>query len=236
VPALRASDVLLVVGAVAVVVALLIGTLLMLFGFWRNRRAAADPVGHHDRLLVRPALVFFGSTALLTLAGWGAERSGWYSPATAALPHSGPGSLATLWIRGIVAPVTPAWVHPTAFAQMPSGELVAALVGPLAAVAAAGALFCLLLRLPPPKPGRTTLLLAAGAATMMSVSVAACGRWLVEHPDREGGTMVAAHADQLAPGHTGWMVVTLLTALAMVAMVGLRRVLSGENPQPSSTT
>jgi hypothetical protein len=235
-PELRVSDVLLAIGAVTVVVVLLIGTLSVMFGVWRNRRAVANPVGLRDRLLVRPAVVFLGSIALLTLAGWGAERSGWYSPAAAALPHRGIGSFATLWIRGIVAPVTPAWVHPTAFAQMPSGELAAVLIGPLAAVAAASALFCLLLRLPPPKPGRTTLLFAAGAGAMMSVSVAACGRWLVGHPGREGGTIAAAHADQLAPGHTGWMVVALLAALVVVAMVGLRRVLGGEDPQLSGTT
>jgi hypothetical protein len=231
-PALSASDLFLAIGAVAVALVLPIGILFVSVGVWRNRRAAANQVGLCDRSVVRPALVFLGSIALLTLAGWGAERSRWYSPAAAALPHRGPGLFLTLWVRGIVASVTPAWVHPTTFAQMPKGQLIAALLAPLAALVAASALFCLLTRVRLPRFGRANLFLGGGAAAMMSVSVAACGRWLIEHPGREGGTTLQAHADQLAPGHTGWMVVILLAALASVALVGLRRVLRGDPAAP----
>lgn len=233
-PVLNTSDLFLAIGALAVVVVLPIGILFVTAGVWRHRRAAANPVGLRNGPVLLPAQVFLGSMALLTLAGWGTERSGWYSPAAAALPRRGAGLFATLWVRGIVASVTPAWVHPTTFAQMPEGQLLAALLAPLSALVAAIALFRLLTMVRLPGPGRASLLLGVGAAAMMSVSVAACVRWLIEHPGREGATTLRAHADQLAPGHTGWAVAILLGALAGVALVGLHRVLRGEAGEPTA--
>ena len=119
---------------------------------------------------------------------------------------------------------------------MPSGELVAALVGPLAALAAAGALFRLIVRFPLRWPSRANVVVAAGAFGMMFVSVVACGRWLLDHPGREGATALQARADQLAPGHTGWTVAILLVALAMTAMVGLRRVLRDQPERPTHSS
>jgi hypothetical protein len=185
------------------------------------------------RPFVRPGLAFVGSLGVLTMAGWGADRSGWYSPAAIALPHQGPGHFLTLWGRGIIATITPAWIHPSLFAHMPTGELAAALLAPVAAVAAAGALFRLIVLLPLRVPGRANVLLAASVFGMMFLTVVASGRWLLAHPGQEGATSLQARSDQLAPGHTGWVVVFLLAALAAMALVGLRRVLRGHPEQPT---
>lgn len=232
-PALSAADLVLVVGALAVLIMLPLGILALIASGRRNRRDGSNSETDRRRTMVRPTLILLGSIAVLTVAGRAADRSGWYSPATAALPRHGPGFVATLWIRGIVASVTPAWVRPGGFTNMPAGELIAALIAPLAALTAAGALFRLLVQLRPPRPGWINSGLAVGPAAMMSVSVAACGRWLVEHPGREGGTAWQVHADQLAPGHTGWIVVILLAALAAVALLGLGRLLRSEAVEPT---
>jgi hypothetical protein len=229
---LRASDLLLTVGTLVILVALpLILVLLMTeTRRYRNDRGAGRAA---YRPLVCPGLAFIGSFAVLTIAGWGADRSGWYSPAAVALPHQGLGHLLTLWVRGIVATITPAWIHPSLFARMPTGELIAALLAPVAALAAAGALFRLIMRLPLRAPGRANFLLAASAFGMMVLSVVASGRWLLAHPGQQGATTLQAHSDQLAPGHTGWIVVALLASLAVTALVGMRRVLRGHLGEPT---
>lgn len=177
--------------------------------------------------------MFLGSLAVLSATGWGADRSSWYSPAAAALPLRGPDHYATLWVRGVVATITPAWIHPSLFWRMPPGELVAALVAPLAAVALAAALFGLIVRLPIGAPGRMNTALATTAFGTMFLSVVAAGRWLVDHPYAEGTARLPARSDPLAPGHTGWVVGVLLVALAAVALMGLRLVLRRGPEEPA---
>jgi len=232
-PVLQASNLLLTVGTLAVLVLLPLAIVLVVVDGRRNRSDAGTLGMTRCRPLVRLCLVLLGSLGILAVTGWGADRSHWYSPAAAALPHEGAGHVATLWVRGIVATITPAWIHPTLFARMPSGELVAALVAPLAVLAAAGAMFRLIVRFPLRWPSRANVVLAVGAFGMMFVSVVACGRWLLDHPGREGATALQARADRLAPGHTAWTVVILLTALAIAALVGLRRVLKGHPEGPT---
>jgi hypothetical protein len=227
-PVLRASNLLLTVGALAVLVVLPLAIVLVVADVGRNWSGGGSWGLPRYRPLVRPSLAFLGSLGVLTVTGWAADRSHWYSQAAAALPHEGPRQIATLWVRGIVATITPAWIHPTLFAQMPSGELVAVLLAPLAVLAAAGALFRLIVLFPLRSPSRVNLVLAAGAVGMMFVSVVACGRWLLDHPGREGATVPQAAADPLAPGHTGWVVVILLAALAVTSLVGLIRVLKSQ--------
>lgn len=232
-PVLRASNLLLTVGTLVVLAALPIAVVLLMADTWRVRAdhdiEAATRYGH----LVRPSIAFVGSLAVLNVAGWGADRSGWYSPAAAALPHGGSGHLATLWVRGVIATITPAWIHPTLFTRMPTGELVAALLAPIAAFVGAAALFRLIARAPIRTPRLANVVLATTAFGMMVLSVVACGRWLLDHPTREGATTLQARADQLAPGHTGWVVVLVLADLTIIAFVGLRRVLKG---QPEDST
>jgi hypothetical protein len=234
-PVLRASELLLTVGMLAVLVVLPFAIVLLATGVWRTRKDAGAVQRGPYWPFVRPALTFIGSLAVLTVAGWGADRSGWYSPAAVALPYRGPGHFATLWIRGIIAAITPAWVHPSLLARMPTGELVAALVAPLAALALARAVFRLIVRFPLRAPGRANVVLAVSAVGMMLVSVVASVRWLLNHPIREGATPVLARSDQLAPGHTGWVVVLLLAGLGTAALVGLRRVLTGQPDEPCSS-
>ncbi len=227
-PVLQASNLLLTVGTMAVLVALPLAIVLVVADGRRNGTERSTMGMTKCRHLVRPSLAFLGSLGVLAATGWGADRSHWYSPAAAALPGRGLGHVATLWVRGVVATITPAWIHPTLLVRMPLGELVAVLVAPLAVLATAGALFRLIVRVPLRWPSRANVVLAAGAFGMMFVSVLACGRWLLDHPGREGATALQARADQLAPGHTGWTVVILLAVLAIVALVGLRRVLKGQ--------
>ena len=232
-PVLRASNLLLAVGTLAVLAALPVAIVLLIADTRRVRNDHAIKAAARYGQLARPSIAFVGSLAVLTVAGWGADRSGWYSPAAAALPHRGSGHLATLWVRGIIATITPAWIHPTLIARMPTGELVAALLAPVAALAGAAALFRLIARAPIRTPRLANVVLATTAFGMMVLSVVACGRWLLDHPTREGATTLQVRADQLAPGHTGWVVVLMLAALTIIALVGLRRVLKG-NPEDST--
>lgn len=232
-PVLRTSNLLLTVGTVAILVALPLAVALLAVDGRRIRGDRGEVSMTRPRQLVRPSLAFLGSLGALTAVGWGADRSGWYSPAAAALPHQGLGHVATFWVRGIVAVITPAWMHPTLFARMPSGELAACLIAPVAALVATVALFRLIVSLPLRGPGRGYVVLAATAFGMMFVSVVACGRWLLDHPGREGATALQAHGDQLAPGHTGWVVLITLAVLAIIAVVGLRRVLRDRPEKPT---
>lgn len=232
-PVVRAADLLLAVGTVAVFVSLAVVVPLVGAHSRRGRSPDADPkAGLSARGLLQPALILIGSIATLTAAGWAADRSGWYSPAAAALPKGGLGYPIALWARGAIAAITPAWVHPTMFGHMPTGELLASLVAPFASLAGALALLRLVGHLPLRKPGRADVALALTIAGMMFISVAASVRWVLAHPTREGTTQLLARTDQLAPGHTGWGVAFLLVVLAGIAMIGTRRVLQGRR-QPT---
>ena len=231
-PVLRVSNLLLSVGTLVVLVALPLAIVLFMADARHIRNDPRKRVARYG-FVAGPSLAFVGALAVLTVAGWSADRSRWYSPAAAALPYRGPGHLATMWVRGIIATITPAWIHPTLFARMPTGELVAALLAPVAGFIAAAALFRLIARLPLRAPSRANIALAATAFGMMFISVVACARWLLDHPAREGATTLQARTDQLAPGHTGWVVVSMLVVLTIIALVGLRRVLRGQ-PQDST--
>lgn len=214
-PVLRGSDLLMTVAALGALVALPCALVLMAHEGRRGSR--------RTRLIV-PAGVLIAAFATLTLDGWVADRSGWYSPAAAALPSAGISHLLTLWVRGAIAPVTPAWFHPSLFGLMPSGQIFAAFSAPPALLATAASLFVLISRLPLKHAGRADLSLAVLAFAVMCLSVVASCRWLIAHPDRTGATPALARADQIAPGHTGWTVIAGLTMLAVVAMTGLHRV------------
>jgi hypothetical protein len=231
-PVLRASDLLLAVGTFMILLVLPFVLVLVVTEARRGRKGRGSGRAAY-RPLVGPGLALVGSLGVLTVAGWEADRSGWYSPAAVALPHQGPGHFLTLWGRGIIATITPAWIHPGLFAHMPTGELIAALLAPVAAATAAGALFRLIVRIPHRVPGPANVLLAASVFGMMFLTVVASGRWLLAHPGQQGLTSLQAHSDQLAPGHTGWVVVLLLAALTAVALVGIRRLLRGQPDEPT---
>ena len=232
-PVLGASNLMLTIGALALLVGLPLAIALLLAEAARNHWDNGKKVLAHCRPLAGPSLAFVGSFGTLAVAGWGADRSGWYSPAAAALPHHGAAYLATLWVRGVTATITPAWIHPNLFARMPTGEIVAALLAPVAAFAASSSLFRLILRVPIAVPRRASLALAAAAVGMMFVSVVACGRWFVNHPTAEGTPSWQARSDQLAPGHTGWVVVAVLAALTITALVGIHRLAGSEPDEPT---
>src|SRR5215469_7952628 len=121
-PVLRDSVVVLEVGTLVALVALPLGV-AMTVGQARfsRRRPLSSPSVSSRQGLLGSAAVFVASLSALTAAGAGAANSGWYSPAALALPGSGLGHFVTLWIRAIVATITPAWIHPTLFARMPTG-------------------------------------------------------------------------------------------------------------------
>jgi len=236
---LRGTDVLLGVAVAAGLALLGTTTGLALTRLRRTRRPSGPGTNPGTspgttwsaRSLGGPAAAFMVSMAVLSVAGWAADRSGWYSPAAAALPGRGLGHLLTLWARGMVAAITPAWVHPTLFGRMPVGELVATVLAPAAALTAAGALRRLVRSLPLPPPGRLPAALSLATVGTMFVSLAAALRWLLAHPHPQGSTSLLTRTDPLAPGHTGWAVVVLLAALALVATVGTGRLLGGR-PAP----
>jgi hypothetical protein len=171
--------------------------------------------------LLGPGLLFVGGLGTLSIVGWTADRAHWFTPAGAALPHGGGAELATLWIRGVVAPITPAWVHPLLFGHMPAGELIAVLLAPLGCLAMAFGLARLALRLPDSSTAQSSrVAMARGVVTVMAVFVIVCIRWLAAQT-RPG----AGHADFLVPGHTAvgvLMVLGALTALAAVGAHGMR--------------
>lgn len=220
-PVLRALDLLLAVGT-ALALASFAAALPLVAVRARHRGAGAVLRGP----LVRPVLAFGLAMTVLSAAGWAADRSGWYSPAAAALPAGGLGHALTLWARGVIAAITPAWVHPSLFARLPAGDLVATLVAPFAAVAASVALLRLLTHLPISPARRAHGAVAAATVGAMFLSVAATVRWLVDHPHPYG----AALQGQLAAGHTPWAVAALLLALSVTAAIGARRVLRGGAP------
>ncbi len=168
-------------------------------------------------LPVRPALILAGSLVALTLAGWAADRSGWYSPAAHALPAGGAAHVATLWVRAVVAAITPAWVHPSLFARMPAGQVAAAFIGPAGALVAAGAIFGLVSGLPGVGRGRSEFVAGTVPVLAMVTTVAGAVRWAMTHP-------AAPESATLSASHTGGAVVAVLVLLAGTALLGLRRV------------
>ena len=229
-PVLRAADLMLEVGTLAALAFLPVGVGLSLA---RARRLD----GRTGRPWVRPAAVLACAVAALSMTGWAADRSRWFSPAALGLPAWGPGHALTLWIRALVAPITPAWIHPGIFGRMPAGELAAALLAPLLGFVAAAALLRTIMMLPLHAPGRAEVVAGVGAVAMMLLAAAASVRWLLSHPARQGATALLARRDQLAPGHTGWAVVALLAAMAATALVGTRRMFRGRaiSPVPADT-
>jgi hypothetical protein len=199
----------------------------------RKYHGHARKGGERYRVIVAPSVWLIGSVAVLTMTGWCADRSRWYSPA-AALPSRGAEHFATLWLRGTTATITPAWVHPALFGRMPAGELAAALLTPTVILAATAGLFRLVTLVSTRPPGRAEVILAATAFGTTLTSVVACARWVWEHPTREGTTTLQTSLDQLAPGHTGWFVVLVLATLCSVALVGLNRVAKGGPARPAA--
>lgn len=232
VPVLGGDDLLLAVGTTLALVSLAVGVLLVAA---QARRRRVDTVKESTcGRLVAPALALTAALAALTGGGWAADRSGWYSPAAAGLPNGGVGHLLTLWIRGMIAAVTPAWIHPSLFGHMPTGDLIATLVAPLAASAAGVALLRLIVRLPVPPPGRSQLAVAATSVGAMFLSAGATARWLLARPHQESPTHLLVAPGQLAPGHTPWAVAVVLGALALIAAIGIRRLRHGGQKPPDS--
>ena len=203
----------------------LVGLLLFLVVVGRGvvalARSARSGGGRHRA----PTLVLGSSLVALSAVGWAADDTSWYTPAGAALPGRGPLHVGTWWIRGLVAPITPAWVHPTLFWRMPGGELAAVLVAPVACIAAAAALLRTVRRSPrPPGRGAWDAAFAYAIVTAMAAFVVAAVRWIAAHPTREGSTSWVRRADPLAPGHTAMVVVGMLVVLTVIAFIGARRV------------
>jgi hypothetical protein len=228
-PILWTVDLLLGVGTVVAVVSFVIAIALVATQAGRLRLIRNASGTSALWLVVRPAVAFMGAMAALSVAGWTADRSGWYSPAAAALPHRGAAHVATLWVRGVIATMTPAWIHPSLLARMPTGELAATFVTPAAILVAGVSIIRLMILLPIRCSGKALAVLAVGTAGTMVLAFAASVRWILVHPTREGTTRLLAQGDQIAPGHTGWGVVLLLGALAFAALLGARRVLQGRD-------
>ncbi len=225
---MRSTQQLLAAGTTLAVAALL-GAVIMV-AVRALRRHAGDGVRARCASLAAPLATLALSVGTLTAVGWMADRSGWYSPAAAALPSGGLGGALTLWARGIVAAVTPAWVHPGLFGQMPAGEIAAAVAAPVAAVAASAAVLRLSIRLPAWLPRRRHAVIAVATVGAMFLSAAATARWLLSAPHLAGTISSAADASRLSPGHTPWAVIVALVALTALAAVGARRVLQGRPP------
>jgi len=219
----------------ALAVGLVTATLgMMAFALGRLRRRPGQVGGADPRSsIARPAGAFLLSIGALSLTGWLADRSGWYSPAAAGLPQHGAAQLPTLWIRGIVATISPAWVHPSILVRLPLGDLTAMLAGPILTMVATASLVQVVRRLPASRSRRVDEGLAIGAVGAMALAVGACSRWLLSHPGRQGVLPHLARTDPLAPGHTGWLVVIALVALTAVAALGMRWVLGQGSRWPA---
>ena len=125
-------------------------------------------------------LILGSALVALSAVGWAADDTSWYTPAGAALPGRGPLHVGTWWIRGLVAPITPVWVHPTMFWRMPGGQLAAVLVAPVACLAAAAALLRTV-RAIAPSPlggGAWDAAFAYAIVTAMAAFVVAAVRWI----------------------------------------------------------
>lgn len=232
-PVLRTAELLLAVGAVVAVGSLALAVAAVVGSHFRRAGGAGGTGGRAPGWSgVGPALVFTAAMAVLSVAGWAAERSGWYTPAAVALPGRGVGHLLTLWMRGVVAAITPAWVHPGILERMPAGALCATCLAPVAVLVAAAALLRTVARLPLRPPGRAGLVGVVLVVGTMLVSLAACVRWLLGLPVGRGAAVLPARTGALAVGHTGWAVAALLAGLAATATVGARRVLQG-GPGPA---
>lgn len=195
------------------VVALAVGGLAAVRGVIGVIRAVPTTTA---RGMLGPGLFFVGGLGTLSVVGWTADRAHWFTPAGAALPHAGVANLATLWIRGVVAPITPAWVHPSLFWHMPAGEVIAVLLAPLGCLAMAFGLVRLAFRLPSRSTAPSSrVVLARGVVAVMAVFVIVCGRWLAAPT---GG--LTGHASLLVPGHTAFGVLMVLVGLTAGAAVG----------------
>jgi len=221
-PVLRASDLLLGLTALAALFLLPCSLGIALFRVRRPGRGSGDHRDAERRRWIRPTTALATAMAVLTALGWSADRSGWKSPAALALPGRGFGHFSTLWIRALVAPITPAWIHPGMFASMPPGELVAVFLAPVFGILSAVALLRMVSSLP--LPGRAEVVLGVLTLATMVLATAASLRWILTHPAQE---------DQLAPGHTGVAVVVLLGVMAATALIGTRRVIGGHGEPPA---
>lgn len=237
-PVLGPAELLLAIGTLVTAVCLPVGLALIVLRSSRRTPATTHASGTRGadaprQMLLRAGALFLGAMVALTATGWAADRSGWYSPAALALPARGPGHVLTLWVRALVAAITPAWVHPSLFWRMPVGEFAAALAAPVVGLVAAVALMRMLAAVPLRTPGRADVAWAVSTVAMMLLSVAASVRWLLAHPARRGANALLARDDPLAPGHTGWAVVLLLVALAAAALIGTRQLLRGSLTAPT---
>ena len=232
-PVLRVVDLLLGVAAAACLAVLPIGLGLSLVSSRRVDRGLSERTTTGAAWAwVSPAAVSASALTALTAMGWAVDHSRWYSPAASALPTHGVPHVITLWVRALVAPITPAWVHPSLFGRMPGGELAAVLLAPVLGLVAAVSMLKAINALPLRVPGRADVVVGLSSAGMMLLAVTASVRWLVTHPDRQGATPLLAHRDQIAPGHTGWAVVALLALMALAALAGTRRMLRSRSEKP----
>ena len=223
---LHPTDVLLAIGTALAFVALTVGTVLVACTVRRARRCGA-PSGLGRRLM-GPALTLLGAVSALSACGWAADRSGWYSPAAASLPAAGPGHALTLWARGVVAAITPAWVHPTQLFRLPTLDLMATLAAPVLAVVAVAALLSLYGRLAQGPSRRALMVAALFADGAMFLATAATARWLLVGP--------VAASGNLAPGRTPMAVAVILGVLACTAALGTWRVIRRPEPPVGSRT
>lgn len=205
-----------VIGPVLVVLLVLMGARLVLSG-WTAVRTGA---GRRAAALVAMLCAAFGA---LTMTGWWAGRSGWYTPAGASLPAHGLPHLVTLWVRGAVSAITPAWIHPGLFSTMPLGEAIAAWTA-VPAVIVVALVAARLVALTPPDRRLLRLDVAVGAATVLTLSTftAAAASWVVHIGTPGRATTDAWRGTVIAPGHTGIALVAALAAFSVLAWISLR--------------
>lgn len=155
---------------------------------------------------------------VLTFAGWASDRSRWYTPAGAALPAHGAPHLATLWLRGAVATVTPAWIHPEMFWRMPAGEVLAALAAGPAVVLGAVALAQVIRRAPATTGDRRVdRALGFGVVALLASFTSVAVIWVSVSWSAPGRSRAVWPNNVMAPGHTGAAVVAVLAMLTAIA-------------------
>jgi hypothetical protein len=205
-----------VIGPVVICLLALVGGRVLLSAWFATRSGSG---GRAAALLASLVAVF----SVLTVTGWWADHTGWYTPVGTSLPAHGVAHLATLWLRGAVSAITPAWIHPELFARMPSGEAVAAWTA-VPMVIAGSLVAARLVALSTPTRLMARLDVVTGSASVLTLSAftAAAAGWVVRTGTADRATTAAWRGTVLAPGHAGIALVVALAVFSALAWFSLR--------------